>query len=617
MKLNLKTVAIASAFGLGTWVIDALLDYYVFYEGSFLDLLILDVPSHEIYIRTLILLSFIGFGVVISYVVKSRSLAENELYFMQFAVDSASDPAFWMTKDAKFFYVNYAAQRALGYTREELLTMKVHDIDPDFPVDIWDQHWRELKKHGSLINKSRHKAKDGSIYPVELSHNYIEVGGKEYNCAFARDISDRKEAESALRESEDRFRLTLDGMMEGCQILDFDLRYTYMNDAAVEQGRVSKDEKIGRTIQEAYPNIEETELFKNLQRCLEDHNPIRMENEFVYPDGQKGWFELSLEPVPEGIFILSMDITERKKAEKLQEVTYSIIQLAGHSPSLDNLFKAMHEIIQEVMDAKNFYVALYDEEENLLSFPYFVDEVDVHSPPSTPKNGLSEYVLRSGKGLICDETTYDRLEKKGEIELIGEPSKVWLGVPLIIEGKTFGVMAVQHYSDPLAYGEEEKRILEFVSAEVARSIDHIRAEATIREERDRAQRYLDLAGAIFVALDTEGKVKLINPKGCEILGYKEQEIIGNSWSGSFVPIWMQGEVVTSFDMLMKGDFDAVEYSEYPILTKDREERIKNAELKPADHAHLFFVTPKRYEELSARQSGNMGCPEAKGSKVFF
>jgi PAS domain S-box-containing protein len=573
MKINLKLIAIASAFGLGVWIIDALLDYYLFYEGSFWDLLILDVPSHEIYIRTLILLSFIGFGVVISTIAKSRNLAENELHFMQFAVDNVSDPAFWMTKDAKFFYVNDAAQRALGYTREELLTMKVQDIDPDFPVDVWDEHWRELKEHGSMINQSRHKAKDGSIYPVELTLNYVEIGGEEYNCAFARDISDRKQAEIALRESEDRFHITLDGMMEGCEILDFDLRYTYMNDAAVAQGRVLKEEKIGCTIQEVYPDIGGTELFTNLQRCLEDRKPIRIENEFVYPDGQKGWFEFSLEPVPEGIFMLSMDIGERKAAEELQEAVYSIAQLADRSPSMEDLFKSVHEIIREVMPAHNFYIALYDEADDLISFPFFIDEVSVTAPARKAGDGLTEYVLRTQKPLRINSEQYDELLQSGEVEVRGTPAPIWLGVPLTIEGKTIGVMAVQHYSDPTAYGEDEQRILEFVSSEVTRAINHKRGEAALQEEKDRAQRYLDIAGIMFVALDEQGIVTLINHKGCEVLGYEEEEIIGKNWFDNFLPIWIQGEVINTYSKLMSGDIETVEYYENPILTKDREERI--------------------------------------------
>lgn len=130
------------------------------------------------------------------------------------------------------------------------------------------------------------------------------------------EISHRRKVEKALRKSEKQYRTTLDSMLEGCQIIDSDWRYVYLNDIAAGHGRRPKKELIGRTMMEAYPGIEKTEMFKQLKRCMEKRVSHRMENEFTYPDGSKGWFELSFEPVSEGVFILSIDITERKKAEE-------------------------------------------------------------------------------------------------------------------------------------------------------------------------------------------------------------------------------------------------------------------------------------------------------------
>ena len=105
-------------------------------------------------------------------------------------------------------------------------------------------------------------------------------------------------------------------MLEGGQIISFEWQYLYVNDAVAQQGRTKKDELIGRTMMEAYPGIENTELFKTLLHCMEERVPQQMENEFIYPDGDSSWFELSIQPVAEGIFIVSMDISERKHAEE-------------------------------------------------------------------------------------------------------------------------------------------------------------------------------------------------------------------------------------------------------------------------------------------------------------
>ncbi len=125
-------------------------------------------------------------------------------------------------------------------------------------------------------------------------------------------------AEEALEQSEERYRNMLDNMMEGCQIIGFDWRYLYVNDSVAYQGHKSKEELLGHTMMEIYPGIENTEMFAVLKNCMEKQVSERMENEFNFSDGSKGWFELSIQPVPEGIFMLSLDITERKRAEEIR-----------------------------------------------------------------------------------------------------------------------------------------------------------------------------------------------------------------------------------------------------------------------------------------------------------
>ncbi|HRQ32957.1 MAG TPA: GAF domain-containing protein, partial [Anaerolineales bacterium] len=133
------------------------------------------------------------------------------------------------------------------------------------------------------------------------------------------------------------------------------------------------------------------------------------------------------------------------------------------------------------MPAQNFYIALYDEASNLLSFPYYVDEMEgmISLPPARPERGMTGYVLRTGKSLLSDAKNFEELMRQKEVELVGVPSPIWIGAPLVVEGKTIGVIALQDYHDPNAYTERELHILEFVSGQVARAIERARLHEDI------------------------------------------------------------------------------------------------------------------------------------------
>ncbi|MDD2733316.1 MAG: response regulator [Desulfuromonadaceae bacterium] len=130
---------------------------------------------------------------------RARRESERSVTLLSFALNNVRESAFLIDEQARFHYVNEESCRMLGYSRDELLTLSVTDVDPDFSLERWPAHWAELKSRHSLTFESHHKTRDGRFFPVELSANYLEYDGQGYNLALARDITDRKRAEEELR----------------------------------------------------------------------------------------------------------------------------------------------------------------------------------------------------------------------------------------------------------------------------------------------------------------------------------------------------------------------------------------------------------------------------------
>ena len=215
------------------------------------------------------------------------------------------------------------------------------------------------------------------------------------------------------------------------------------------------------------------------------------------------------------------DVTARRRAECVQEAVYRISHTAHTAENLQQLLRAIHEIVSELMPARNFYVSLYNPDKDELEFPYFVDEIDTTCDvrPRKLRKGLTEYVLRTGQPLLVTPDLYEKLVAAGEAELIGAPSIDWLGVPLKVKERTIGVVVTQTYEHGVRYGESERDILTFVSSQMAMAIERKRVEDAWREQSELLQRIVDNIPVMLVFLDEQGRIQWGNREWTQTLGY--------------------------------------------------------------------------------------------------
>ncbi len=315
----------------------------------------------------------------------------------------------------------------------------------------------------------------GLSQPQELLFNNLKRSEQRYRTLFENNLA-------AV------YRTSLDGEIQDC------------NPAFAQIfGYTSATDAIGTSANQLYSYARDRDKFislltrndavRNIESRLQTIHGVELmalENANLISDPQTGC------DIIQGTII---DITTQKREQHLQEASRLIAQAALRNTQLEDLYLEIHAIIRKVMIADNFYIALFDPVEDLIRFPYFIDQKESSVESYKPGKGLTEYVLRTSRSLLYNQSHHDEFKGQGLVEAVGPPSHSWLGVPLIIDQETIGVMVIQNYVDAQAYGLREQHMLEFVSEMVAIAIAkvklhlatelHVRAMETRVAERTR------------------------------------------------------------------------------------------------------------------------------------
>ncbi len=219
------------------------------------------------------------------------------------------------------------------------------------------------------------------------------------------------------------------------------------------------------------------------------------------------------------------DISDRKRVEALSSALYRVAEKSSSAHDLQQFFAAVHSIVDELMYARNFYIALYDPSIDLLSFPYFVDEQDSAPPSKKLGTGLTDHLIRSGQPLLATPEVLQAMEDRGEVARNGSRSLDWMGVPLKVNNNTFGALVVQTYSRNIRYGERDKEILTFVARQLASAVEIKRNEQALRRSEARYRSLVQSSVYGIYRSSLEGRFLDVNPALITMLGYESAEEI--------------------------------------------------------------------------------------------
>jgi diguanylate cyclase (GGDEF)-like protein/PAS domain S-box-containing protein len=173
--------------------------------------------------------------------------SKETLQFSQFAMDNASVEIYWLGGDARIHYVNSQACKTLGYSKEELLQLSIPDLDPLFPIEQWNKHWESLKNDRTQTFTTQHRRKNGEVFEVEVIANYVKFGTLEYNVAYARDITERKQVEESIRKSDQRSKELISNLQVGVIIQSQRSEIISNNQLALDLLGLNEDQLLGKT----------------------------------------------------------------------------------------------------------------------------------------------------------------------------------------------------------------------------------------------------------------------------------------------------------------------------------------------------------------------------------
>ncbi|RIV18134.1 PAS domain S-box protein [Fibrisoma montanum] len=420
-------------------------------------------------------------------------------------VDQLNLVGLTIDRDGTLSYVNPYTYRVTAWLPDEIVGKNFFDIFiPAADRARLEQDFDEALDRGSFTEQREITllARSGAVRNVQLNSFIPHVDNGEVSSftIIGEDVTNKKRVASALSYTNAQLQDLVDNTSDLIQLLTLDGKFIFVNRAWREALNYSSEEIAALNLRDVlHPDYVDTTLAM-LKRIQEGGQLPYFETVFRTKSGRTIFLSGSVNcrfdrGRPTAFRCILHDTTAKIRAEKSQKLYYSIANWMINTPNLDEFYHKIHEELGNIIEARNFFIALYDQSKTYLYFPYYVDEYFGGNMRFTKRklgNGLTEYTIRANKPLFLYEKDIRQMAEQHTIDLYGQlQPKVMLTAPLRIGDEITGIIGVKSYDNALTYGPRDLELLEFISGQVALAIARKQSEVALDKQNARLNAIFD------------------------------------------------------------------------------------------------------------------------------
>jgi diguanylate cyclase (GGDEF)-like protein/PAS domain S-box-containing protein len=470
--------------------------------------------------------------------ITERKQAEESLQMMRFCVDHAGDSIFWISREGRILYVNNATCIERGYSHEELLGMSIFDLDPDYQPGVWGPHFEDLKQRGTITLKTRHRTKDGVVYPIEVNANYVAIGGHEFNFCFLRNITARNLMEDELKTREEKFRSIIEISPVPMALNDEQLNITYLNPAFIQTFGYSIEDipNLADWWLKAYPDPDYRQWVKTtwqatFEQAEREHKPFPpMELNICTKAGAFKTVVISAAIIAgskEHLVVL-FDITEHKKADNYEQFRSSILEQLTTNKPLTNILEALALGVEQLNSKMLCSILLLDDEGKHFnkgiapSLPDFYNEAIEGVEIGVGVGSCGTAAFTGEPVIVEDISTHPYWTPYKELAARAGLAACWSQPILSSLNQVLGTFAIYHHAAHIPVASD------------IRLIEQSARLASLAIERKQAEIDLRIAATAFesqegmLVTDINHNILRVNSAFTAITGYTAEDVVGKN-----------------------------------------------------------------------------------------